>query len=107
MKIRFICKTNYCTMWIDTARFVTKTGTEFVIDRDRTEWTYDAASQTMEMTWRDVYVWDGKTEDYGAAAKCLDGAQLVAFEIEDDAPEDYQVEPLKWKASYANVRNTA
>ena len=91
MTIYFICKTNNHVPYINTAKFLTKTGM-ITVDRDETEYDYDGESGQLEMTWKHVYIWDGNNKDYDSAEDLAENAIFAELEIEDDAPEDYEIE---------------
>ena len=87
MRIVITAETNCPTPYVNTAQFMTKYG-ELIIDRDRTEWSYNEADNIMTMEWIGCYIWDGETENYDIPAGAFDTAVLNSIEIEDDAPED-------------------
>ena len=85
-------------IWVNTARFRFDDGREIIIDRDATRWSiYD---DSLEMSWRNCYIYDPKNEtyDYSVKAKDLEGATLLALDIEDEAPMDYELEIAGWRA---------
>ena len=85
--LTFIAETNYSVPYINTAIFETKYG-DIIIDRQRTEWTYDNTNGLMTMEWSGCYIWDGETKNYNIPIDVLKSARLKKIEIEDDAPTD-------------------
>ena len=100
--------------YINTVNFVIKKDglrTKITIDRDSTEWTYNDGA--LSMRWNNCYLWaindchlfvteDENGTHYGLynldveeLRSLLDGA-ICYFELEDDAPEDYQVIVQRW-----------
>ena len=90
MHVEFKCSSNAKTPWINTAIFMVD-GEEVVIDRDTTEWVYDAKSKVVSMNWSDVYIWDGEDENYDIPVAFMEKAVFKEFDIEDDAPENYEI----------------
>lgn len=90
MTISFECITNTDMPWINTATFFTNRG-ELIIDRNRTEYTYDPITGLMSMDWKDVYIWDGHEPNYNIPDDFFDHAILKELEVEDDAPTNYEI----------------
>lgn len=90
MYVEFKCLSNTKTPWINTAIFMVD-GKEVVIDRGTTEWVYDAESRVLSMNWSDVYIWDGEDENYDIPVDLMKKAVFKEFDIEDDAPENYEI----------------
>lgn len=82
--MNFIVKTNYDKPYINYAICIAN-GKEFVLDRKTTWYSYDSESQTMDMEWDDLYIWDGEKEIFDFPERYL----FVRLDIEDDAPNDY------------------
>lgn len=89
MKLCFSAATNDVP-YINTITLRTKDGEEIVLDRGLTEYAYSMESKHLEMTWGDVYIWDGEGENHNIPADIFDEATIIDVDIEDDAPADYQ-----------------
>ena len=97
MKLYFKCTNSDVSVWINSIKFELSDGEELIIDRDRTEWSFDDDG-TCSMTWLGCYIWNGEEEDYNIHAKDLDGAEIISIDIEDDAPIGYEFSILEWEA---------
>lgn len=64
-------------------------GKEVVLDRD--ESTYILENGNADIVFQEVYEW-GDEAYYPTDPKLYDGAEVIDYEIEDDAPEDYDLE---------------
>lgn len=73
--------------YVNTATFRDTHGNYLTIDRDITEYTINDDG-TFTMEWCYCYVWDGENADYDVP----DLDAFISIEIEDDAPDDYQLE---------------
>lgn len=89
--VEFECTSNTRTPWINTAIFAAEDGTEFVLDRCHTEYSFNPETGEQPMEWRDVYLWDGEDENYDIPENLIKNATLKELEVEDDAPEDYEI----------------
>ena len=99
MRMYFTCKTNNRVPYVNTAIFQTTKG-EVIVDRDETDYTYDAATGIMEMEWCGCYIWnpdDAEHEmNYVFPENFEDSViALKELEIEDDAPEGYYCIPVE------------
>lgn len=88
MVLHFEGKTNGDSVYINAARFILPTGERIVIDRDTTEYTI--VDGKLSMDWFGCYVWDGEKRNYDMPTSCV-FSNLAGVEIEDDAPEDYEL----------------
>lgn len=78
---------------INTAIFKTPKGETIVVDRCTTEWQFDTDHPFM--LWRQCYIWDGIKENFLKENDTrLKEAVFECFEIEDEAPADYEVEAV-------------
>ena len=76
---------------INTAIFKTPKGEELVIDRCSTEWWTNEDGAFM--LWRQCYIWDGLNENFLEENDSrIKDVEFQYFEIEDEAPIDYEVE---------------
>lgn len=90
MRIEFEGITNSKDVYINTATFRLPSGREVTVDRDRTEWSVSDAG-ILRMEWKNCYIWDEEEARY-EFPKEFDDAEFVSIEVEDDAPEGYEVE---------------
>lgn len=94
--ILFKCKTNKKYVAVNTLICKNKeTGEEVIIDRDTTEYTRD--KNFTFMIWKDPYIWDGNEPNYDIneinnIIKFDNPNYTFKFDIEDDAPSDYEIE---------------
>lgn len=98
-------KTNKDTVMVNTARVTLPSGDVYTIDRDYTEFTIDAATGYLSMTWNCCYLHminDISLFDNTAYLSSDDGFQdilnkgTLELEIEEDAGPDYVVEVDEW-----------
>ena len=66
-------------------------GTIVVLDRDSSE--YELDNGVADVVFAGTYIWNDETgiPDYLENVSEFDGAELLDYEIEDDAPEDYDL----------------
>lgn len=93
LSIMAVANKDYCM--INTLVATTPDGTEYVFDRDMTE--YSIKNGVLVMNWYGVYLWDGEEPTYidididsQAFRDVVTNAEL-SFELEEDAEEDYRV----------------
>ena len=103
MRLYLLCETNAKLAMVNTATFKLANGDTVVIDRDVTEYGftyYTGASEGyfLDMTWKNCYIWNGDYPFYGIEANDFEGAELVSLDVEDDAPKDYKIKVIGWKA---------
>lgn len=71
-----------------------KSGDIITLDRDETEYTLE--NGTADIVFRNTYDWNSDEEEffpnYDLCPEDFDGAEIVEYEIEDDAPEGYDLE---------------
>ena len=89
----FVAKTNKEYCMINTLVSTMPDGTEYVFDRDMTE--YSIRNGVLIMNWYGVYLWDGEEPTYididsQAFRDVVTNAEF-SFELEEDAEEDYIV----------------
>ena len=98
-------KTNKDTVMVNTARITLPSGDVYTIDREYTEFTIDAATGYLSMTWEACYLHminDILLFDNTAYLSSDDGFQdilntgTLELELEDDADPDYVVEVDEW-----------
>ena len=92
MKIGFKCRVTGSAdqPYVNTAVFKSPDGKEIVLDRDETEYSFKDGF--LNMTWRNVYIWDGENCLYvndDDDARFKSSWIFIGLEIEDDAPEGY------------------
>lgn len=93
MTISFVCIATSMPL-VNTAVFVTDDG-DVVIDRDRTEYTYDATTGLLVMDWVDAYIWNGAFPCYNIPDDFERRLVLKELEVEDDAPADYEIKCIR------------
>ena len=72
---------------INTISTRLKNGQIVVLDRDRTE--YIVSDGTVDILWKDVYVWNGIKPDYDIDKEMLKNAEVCSYEIEETADDEY------------------
>ena len=79
-------------LMLNTITIKRNDGKVVVLDRDETEYTLK--DKKADVVFRGIYEWDEeeKYPDNFNDVKLYDGAELIDYEIEDDAPEDYDLE---------------
>lgn len=96
MKLYFKCKTNYDHTEINCAIF-TKDGKEYEIDCwEAAMCSYDPVTGECELYWDEIYTWEGSSEVV-PHEDFFRGAKFEGFEINDDAPDDYEVSVEGWE----------
>lgn len=90
MEIAFTGKSNipHGGMYVNNISVVLPSGEAAVVDRDVTEWSM-ADDGAFSMVWRSVYVVSG--DDILPVPADFDRAEIVGVEIEDDAPDGYEI----------------
>lgn len=91
MLIEFLCRTTSPELYINSAHFQFPDGHEIVIDREMSEWSYDPEKEEIHMIWRNLYRWEDEHYNEPVPYRLLKDAASVLFEIEDDAPEGYDI----------------
>lgn len=91
LSIMAVTNKDYCM--INALVATTPDGTEYVFDRDMTE--YSINNGVLIMNWYGVYLWDGEEPTYididsQAFRDVVTNAEF-SFELEEDAEEDYRV----------------
>lgn len=91
LSIMAVTNKDYCM--INTLVATTPDGTEYVFDRDMTE--YSIRNGVLIMNWYGVYLWGGEEPTYididsQAFRDVVTNAEF-SFELEDDVDEDYRV----------------
>ena len=66
-------------------------GRVVVLDRVTTLYNDPGKEQILDMSWEALYLWDGKVEDYAVDVN-FNGAEVVFVYVEDDAPEEYDID---------------
>lgn len=107
--LNFNCKvrnSNGEPPYINAAIFKAKNGDILRIDRQTTEYTQEIVGNTsdiweLDMIWTGCYLWEvnGESFEDGAGRELSDqelsdllyGAELLELEVEDDAPEGYEL----------------
>ena len=79
-------------LWLNTITVKRTDGKEVVLDRDETNYTLENGEA--DILFRGIYEWDDDAyyPDNVEDVKLYDGAEIIDYEIEDDAPEDYDLE---------------
>lgn len=83
---------------INTITFLLSDGREVIIDRDTTEYTVE--NNNLSMLWRGCYIWDGGNKNYLDSESEINlffNAKIIDIDIEEDAPENYNVTIYKWE----------
>ena len=111
MRLEFSCYLPNGTCGLDTpyinkAKFMLATGSVISLDRLETNWDFEVkdGEAYLSMEWRNVYLWDiddvslfsSEVPILNEAAELLKGAELIELEVEDDAPENYEVVVKEW-----------
>ena len=87
-------------LWLNTITIKRTDGNEVVLDRDETNYTLKNGEA--DILFRGIYEWDdeAKYPDNLEDVRLYDGAEIIDYEIEDDAPEGYDLEiPVGQKVS--------
>ncbi len=81
-----------CEQWINGIVLITGE-TEMFLDRKASSYSYDENTGKFEISWENVYLWDGENEDYDKKhiIGAVDKATCFVPDIEDDAPEDVEI----------------
>lgn len=91
LSIMAVTNKDYCM--INTLVATAPDGTEYVFDRDMTE--YSIKNGVLIMNWYGVYLWDGEELTYididSQAFKDIVTNAEFSFELEEDAEKDYIV----------------
>lgn len=91
MRISFVIKTNHMTDVPMINKLILKVNEkEVVLDRFDIEYTFidtETDERILNMTWKNVYVWDGE-ECKRAEIKSTDNVELVELKVEDDVMQD-------------------
>lgn len=106
MMIKFIGESNCKSVWINTVTFKMADGTIAVVDRDTTYCDFlefsmqskDHYCCVMDMDWFGCYIWNGENCNYNIEAMDFEDAEIVSIDIEDEAPENYEVKINAWRA---------
>lgn len=97
-RIQFSLKSNSNELFVNTITLRLQTGQIICVDRHYTDYTVDPVDNTViRMTWREVHEWTGTRELPLPSPLELEMCELVEFEIEDDAPEDYICEVVGYE----------
>ena len=75
-------------LMLNTITIKRKDGKTVVLDRDETEYTLKDGNA--DIVFRGVYEWDEEAV-YPENVELYDGAEIVDYYIEDDAPEGYDL----------------
>ena len=75
---------------INTIIVETAAGEVLTLDRHYTE--YVVSGGIVDITWKGVYIWDGKEEDENIPEGMLKGARIIRYEIDDAADDEYGFE---------------
>ena len=116
MIIKFKVQTNYPELYLNTARFILKNGTEIEVDRTATGYTPDIkADEPFQMEWHNCYLWSlngynifgtGNNDGFHLLNKCYEAEfekmlkceeASVDFWYEDEAPGDYDCKVISWE----------
>lgn len=100
LSIMAVTNKDYCM--INALVATTPDGTEYVFDRDMTEYSIRNGStqvvkncNVLDMSWYGVYLWDGEEPTYidtdSPAFKDIVTNAKLEFELEEDAEDDYSV----------------
>ena len=95
MDMRFTGTTNKDYIMVNAVVFTMKDGNKVVVDRDTTEYTIEEDGK-FDMVWRRCYIWDSDNSTkeylkYGNEYLVEENIESADFEIEDDAPADYEI----------------
>lgn len=77
-------------LWLNTIELKLKTGEVVTLDRDEDEYTLEKCKANI--MFRGAYVWTGEVQDYDLVPEDFDGAEIIGYDVEDDAPEGYDLE---------------
>ena len=94
MTLTITAITNHDTPYLNTLTLLMNDENKVVIDRTKTEYSYDPVTGFMTMDWVDLYIWDGETENFDIPDDLFENAVIARIEIEDDAPAGYTFTPL-------------
>lgn len=105
MMIKFIGESNCKSVWINTITFKMADGTTAIVDRDMTDCDFldpfmkseDNGNCIMDMNWYNCYIWNGENCNYNIEAMDFEDAEIVSIDIEDEAPENYEVKINAWR----------
>lgn len=88
---------NMCA--INMASFKLSNGETIYIDRDTTEFSCDRDG-SFSMIWRNCYIWNSSLGaiylDPEKDLELIKGSKLICMEVEDEAPENYNVHVDIW-----------
>ena len=90
MEFYFDVKCNHDMPYINTVTLLLKDGQLITLDRHSTIFQKTDRGNVCNMTWNEPYEWSGERELPLPAPKEFVGAKLVDYDVEDDAPEDYE-----------------
>ena len=78
-------------LYLNTITVRRNDGQKVVLDREETD--YGLNYGIADIIFCKAYVWDGEKEQYleNSDLALYDGAELIDYEIEDDAPEGYDL----------------
>lgn len=82
---------------INTISFEFPDGSIHTIDRDNTDFYSEYG--IFYMIWRNCYIWDGEEKiylDVETYSEKFANAKIVSVDIEDDAPEQYEIEIMQY-----------
>jgi len=97
MTIEFDCVSNdTSTVYVNSASFKLDCGKIVTVDRDLTRISRSDNGH-ISMAWSEIYIWDGENEIRDIEDLFSKGATLVGIEIEDDAPDGYNIEAISCK----------
>ncbi len=86
-------RANSDRLMINGIVLVMKDGAEHMVDRDKTEYSYDRETGDIRIDFVNPYIWDGENEDYdaGKISEYIRKAEYFLTDVEDDAPEGYEI----------------